>query len=265
MKIDKLLKILFIGDIVGKPGRRAAKLFLAENKKKYDLVFANGENLASGHGMVMTKYDEMTEAGIDYFTSGNHIWDKPDFEPALDDENIHVLRPLNYPETKPGRGMAEISVGDSKIVLINLLGRVFIKDELRDPFAVVNEIVSHHSDKIIVIDLHAEATSEKIAMKFYLDGRIAALVGTHTHVQTADEEITPKGTAYITDLGMCGPTNSVLGVEKDTIIKQFLTGENQSHKVATGEVNFSAVEINIDRESKKATSIRRISQKYAAN
>lgn len=249
---------MFIGDIVGRPGRNAVKKVLPELKARehIDYCFANGENLAAGKGMTYAKYSEMIEAGIDYFTSGNHIWNNADIVPHLNDSTTKVLRPLNYDDSEPGRGLSQI--GD--IVLINLEGRVFMKEELADPFLRASQTIERFSDKIIVIDFHAEATSEKIALGYFLDGKISALVGTHTHVQTADEKILEKGTAYITDIGMTGPVDSVLGVKKEIIIEKFLTSLPQSHKVASGDTIFNAVIINIDTKTKKATEIKRINQ-----
>lgn len=260
MKNEKYLKVLFIGDIVGKPGRRATSQFLAEHKKadSIDLVIANGENLAGGHGMTFDTYNEMIEAGVDYFTSGNHIWDKAEFTPYLKDHSVKVLRPANYDDKTPGLGFINIEVKDVKITIANLLGRVFIPILINDPFEKADEIVANHPDSIIILDFHAEVTSEKVAMGYFLDGRAGAVIGTHTHVQTADATILPKGTAYISDAGMTGPKESVLGVEKDIIIKSFLTGLPQSHKVASGEAIFSAVLIEFNIKTKKAVKIVRI-------
>lgn len=256
----KTLKFLFIGDIVGKPGRRAVRQFLAEHKEAdgIDLVFANGENLAGGTGITFDTYNEMIEAGVDYFTSGNHVWDKAEFTPYLKEKSVKVLRPANYDDKAPGQGVVELEIKGTKIALANLLGRVFIPTLVDDPFEEADRIVADHPDSIIIFDFHAEATSEKVAMGYFLDGRAGAVLGTHTHVQTADERILPQGTAYISDLGMTGPKESVLGVEKDIIIKQFLTGLPQSHKVASGEAIFSAVLMKFDIKTKKAVNIVRV-------
>lgn len=256
------MKILFIGDIVGKPGRRAVAQFLAENKSKYDFVIANGENLAAGKGMTFAKYEEVISAGVDYFTSGNHIWNNDEIIPHLNDPKVKVLRPANYPSSSPGRGFVEINIGDVKVLLLNIQGRVFMKDEIDDPFVIAKNIADENTDKIIIIDFHAEATSEKIALGYYLDGKVSAIIGTHTHVQTADEKILQNGTAYITDAGMTGAENSVLGVKKEIIIEKFLTQLPLSHKVATGESIFSGVEFEIDKRTKKALFIGRISKRY---
>jgi len=259
----KTIKILFIGDIVGKPGRRAVAQFLAENKGKYDLVLANGENLAAGKGMTFAKYEEMISAGVDYFTSGNHIWNNEEIVPHLNDPKVKVLRPANYPNSSPGRGSAAIKLKNNiEILLLNLQGRVFMKDEIDDPFVAGKNFADENAGKIIIIDFHAEATSEKIALGYYLDGKVSAVLGTHTHVQTADEKILDGGTAYITDIGMSGAENSVLGVKKEIIIEKFLTQLPLSHKVATGESILSAVEFEIDTKTRRALSIGRISKTY---
>lgn len=258
------LRILFIGDIVGRPGRNAVKAILADLKKKekIDFVFANGENLAAGRGMTIEKYQEMIDAGIDYFTSGNHIWNNKAFITYLDDPKIKVLRPENYPAGNPGRGIAEIG---EDIVLVNLQGRVFMLDDVNDPFGVAQNIANQYKDKIIIIDFHAEATSEKVALGYYLDGKVSTLLGTHTHIQTADETILPHGTGYLTDIGMTGPKESVLGVEKEIIIEKFLTQLPKSHKVALGEMIFSAVMLEINKQSKKTTKIKRIFEQVSPN
>jgi len=254
------IKILFIGDIVGRPGRRAVREYLAAHKEadKIDLVLANGENMAGGQGFTPETYDAMIEAGVDYFTSGNHIWAKKDIIDKMKDGSVKILRPANFSDDSPGSGVVKIKVADTKIILVNIIGRVFIPLPASDPFHKAKEIVDDHEGEIIIVDFHAEATSEKIALGYYLDGKVSAVLGTHTHVQTSDETILPKGTAYITDVGMTGPKESVLGIEKDIIIKQFLTGQPQSHKVASGEAIFSAVLVEIDTSTKKAVRIDRI-------
>ncbi len=266
MQKAKLFTILFIGDIVGRPGRKAAAYFIDKIKKErqIDLVVANGENLSAGKGMTIERYEEMVEAGVDYFTSGNHIWSQESFLPYLNDAKTKVLRPANYPDSAPGRGVAEIEAGKTKITLVNLIGRVFMNDDVPDPFVVGKNIADKQSGDIIVVDFHAEATSEKMALGRYLDGRVSAVLGTHTHVQTADETILAGGTAFISDVGMCGPVDSVLGIKKEIIIEKFLTQLPKSHKVASGDSKFNAVIVMIDRESKKALDIERISELYQA-
>lgn len=262
MKIENSIRILFIGDIVGRPGRRTAAYFIPLLKKseKLDFVIANGENLTAGSGMNHEKYEEMIEAGVDYFTSGNHIWNNRDIIPYLKEKSVKIVRPANYPGETPGDGSVTLELDGIKLTIINLLGRVFIPIHLDDPFEKALELVEKNINSIIVIDIHAEATSEKVALGHYLDGKVAAVLGTHTHIQTADETILSGGTAYISDVGMTGPKDSVLGVKKEIILKGFLTGLPQSHKVALGETIFNAVIIEIDKTTKKALSIKRINQ-----
>jgi len=260
---NEVLKILFIGDIVGRPGRNAVRAVLPKLKENegIDFVIANGENLASGKGMTKEKYDEMISAGVDYFTSGNHIWQNRDIIPYLKDGSVKVLRPANYAGDPPGKGFDTVEIKGQKLTIVNLLGRVFINELLDDPFEVGLNIAEKNKDSIVFVDIHAEATSEKMALAYYLDGKVSAVIGTHTHIQTADEKILENGTAYLTDAGMCGPENSVLGVEKDIVIAGFLTGLPQSFKVAGGECIFNACLIEIDIESKKAVAIKRIFEK----
>lgn len=263
MKEKDTIKILFLGDIVGRPGRKAVSTVLADIKKTEDIdfVIANGENLAAGKGMTMGKYQEMTEVGIDYFTSGNHIWNNDDMVENLDKMFVHVLRPANYSCDTPGRGSATIQLSGTRLTIINLQGRVFMKDDIDDPFTVGKNIAEENSDSIIIVDFHAEATSEKRALAYYLDGKVSALIGTHTHVQTADETISENGTAFISDAGMCGPENSVLGVKKEIIIEKFLTQLPQSHKVAIGDCILNGVFVTINKLSKKAIKIERLNTK----
>jgi len=260
----EILKILFIGDIVGRPGRNAVKAILPKikSREKIDFVFANCENMSAGSGVTFENYQEMLESGIDYFTSGNHIWDKREIIEHLKAKDVKILRPANYPYDEPGDGTAKI---ENQICLSNLLGRVFMPSLVNDPFKTAEEIVNDNPNCLHIIDFHAEATSEKIALGFYLDGKASAIFGTHTHIQTADERILPNGTAYISDVGMCGPINSVLGVATDIIIKSFLTGMPQSHKVAVGDSLFNACLVSIDKKTKKALSIKRVNELVKAN
>lgn len=255
---NNLIKILFIGDIVGKPGRKAVADFLKTERENFDFIFANGENLAGGSGITFEKYEEMLNLGIDYFTSGNHIWAKAEIIPYLKEKSVKILRPANYGDDAPGLSVVEIEKNGVKIVLANLLGRVFINQLVEDPFETADNIMADYKNSTVIFDFHAEATSEKIALAHYLDGRALAVFGSHTHVQTADESILPKGTAFISDMGMCGPENSVLGVEKDIIIKQFLTGLPQSYKVASGEAIFNAVALEVDLKKKVVLNIERV-------
>ncbi|RMG67852.1 MAG: TIGR00282 family metallophosphoesterase [Nitrospirae bacterium] len=257
------MNILFIGDIVGKPGRRAVKALLPglRGKLKVDLVVANCENAAGGFGITQKTVDELFSSGIDLMTSGNHIWDKKEALTILPKED-RILRPLNYPPGVPGRGSILYSVNDCKVGVVNLSGRVFMG--LMDcPFRAIDEELDRlmANTSVILVDFHAEATSEKLAMAHYLDGRVTALLGTHTHVQTADEQVLPKGTAYITDVGMTGPQMSVIGVKSDIVIEKFLTQMPKKFDTAGGGWMFSAVLVEADEKTGKALSIKRLSIK----
>lgn len=244
------MKIIFVGDIVGRPGRDAVKVILPKLIEKHqpDFVFANGENLTSGRGMKLEHYEEMIKSGVDYFTSGNHIWDNKDFIPQLSDQNVKVLRPANYPTSVVGRGFVELE----KIVLINLMGRIFTVEGLDCPFRKFDQIYDEVRDtgKPIIVDFHAEATSEKRAFAEYVSGRATAVVGTHTHVQTNDEQILNDTSVFVTDIGMVGPKDAVLGVGKEQVIGHFLTAMPWKLEVARGPVIFNAALIEIDSNNK---------------
>jgi len=264
------MKILFIGDIVGYLGREAVKKILPKLKRKYrpDLIIANAENLAHGKGVTETTLKEMREAGIDCFTSGNHIFAKKETDKLLGDENLCLLRPANYPPEAPGIGEKIISIGlpgeagQKNILLLNLMGRVFIQENFDCPFRKFDEIIKKYKGlDAVIVDLHAEATSEKKAFSFYADGRATAIIGTHTHIQTADEQISLKGTAYLTDAGMVGGKDSVLGVKTEIILKNFLNQINHAHEFPRqGECEFNAVLITIDAKDNKAKKIQRIQE-----
>jgi len=251
-------KILVLGDIVGKPGRNVLKQWLPEWKSTHtiDFVIANGENAAGGMGMTTKIYHELLAIGIDVITSGNHIWSKKEVYPLLDSSD-RLLRPANYPDNVPGKGWAVHSIQGRKVMVANLEGRVFMKS-LECPFKTMDHLLEGFDGKIILVDFHAEATSEKIAMGWYLDGRVSAVVGTHTHVQTADETILPNGTAYITDLGMTGPVNSVIGMKKDVVLHRFLTQMPSKFEVAKGQTVISGALVTLDPDSGRAISIERI-------
>ena len=258
------MKILYVGDIVGRPGRNAVKVLVPQLRHAYnvDLVFANGENLAAGLGMTYDKYREMVGAGIDYFTSGNHIWSKQEFVPYLDDPEVCVLRPANYATNEPGRGFGIIEKDGVRVQLVNLLGRAFMKGEISDYFDVMDNILTNTEADIRIVDFHAEATSEKIILATYLDGKVSALVGTHTHVPTADERILPHGTAFQTDLGMVGPLHSSLGATIQPRIDAMRTGSRALYKVAKSPVTvFNATLLEIDSATGTAKRIERI-QRY---
>lgn len=258
------MRVLFIGDIVGKTGRMAIKslLPLILNKYKVDLVLANGENAAGGFGITEKVATELFGFGIQVITSGNHIWDKKESIPYIGRED-RIVRPANYPPGVPGIGSTIIKIREKKIGIINLSGRVFMSN-IDCPFRVgIVEIERIRKEtNIILIDFHAEATSEKIAFAYYVDGKVSAVIGTHTHVQTADEKILPGGTAYITDVGMTGPSDSVIGIDKEQIIERFLLQMPKKFETAKGNGIFSAVVIEIAEDSGKATAIQRLMINY---
>lgn len=259
------MKFLFIGDIVGKIGRNATKTLLPAvvSKYKIDLVIANGENAAGGFGITDKIVSEIFSYGVHIITTGNHVWDKKEFIPQISKED-RVLRPLNYPPGVPGYGSLLYTLHNgTKVAVINLSGRVFMSN-IDCPFRTGKKEVERLSSdtKIIIIDFHAEATSEKIAFGYYMDGKVTAVVGTHTHVQTADEKILPEGTAYITDVGMTGPYESVIGIEKEQIIQRFLTNMPMRFEIAKGEGIFSALVVEIDKETGKSTAVQRLQLKY---
>ena len=244
------MNILVIGDIVGKPGRQTTRKAIKQLKKdfKIDLIIANGENLAHGLGMTKKTYEEMREAGVNFFTTGNHVFKRPEIFAEMEKKNTRILRPANFPPGNIGRGYQVITIKKKKILIINLNGRVFMDHNYDCPFRTIDQILDEHKKtKLdgILVDLHAEATSEKMAMKHYLDSRVSALWGTHTHVPTADAEITELGLAYITDVGMVGPVDSVIGVEKERILENFLKQTSFRLEVAEGRCIFNAVMIEI--------------------
>jgi len=259
-----MIKILFIGDITGRIGRETVKNILPDLKKEkeIDLVIANGENLAHGIGVTENTVAEMLEVGVDVFTSGNHIWDKKDYQLVLDKYPDQLIRPLNYPGNTPGKGYLVKEVNGEKVLIFNLIGRVFFPDDYDDPFHKADEVLkelSHEKLGAIILDFHAEATSEKNALGFYLDGKISAAIGTHTHIETEDYKILPEGTAYVTDVGMCGPVDSVLGVKKEIIIEKFLTQLPQKFEVQDeGDGLFNAIYLEIDPKTKKTKKIEKI-------
>jgi metallophosphoesterase (TIGR00282 family) len=253
------LNVCFVGDVVGRMGRRAIADLLPSLKSEFEIGFtiANGENAAGGFGLTKKVAEELFALGIDVITSGNHIWDKREFVPLLDSMN-RVLRPHNYPPGVPGRGCGVYQVEDGlNICVINLQGRVFMK-AIDCPFRSADAILEQVPGLVTLVDMHAEATSEKIAMGWYLDGRVAAVVGSHTHVQTADERVLPGGTAYITDAGMTGAFDSVIGIEKEAILNRFLTGIPNRFEQAKQDVRLAGVVVSIDSKSRKASSIKRV-------
>jgi metallophosphoesterase (TIGR00282 family) len=256
------VKLLFLGDVVGKPGRQALSYELHRLVDRYlvDLVIANGENAAGGFGITEETAKDLFGCGIHLLTSGNHIWDKKDALPFIKKEE-RLVRPANYPEGTPGQGSAIVrTAGGIKVGVLNLEGRVFMNN-LDCPFRVADREIERLKGEtpIIFVDFHAEATSEKAALGFYLDGRVSAVIGTHTHVQTSDERILPGGTAYMTDAGMCGAFDSVIGVRKEEAIERFLTQLPTKFEVAKKNIRLNAVVIEVDEVSGKAVSMERIS------
>ncbi len=258
------MRILFIGDIMGRTGRNAVFALLPEIKEKYNIDFcvANGENASGGRGMNRTGYDELRRGGVDYFTMGNHTFGKKDIH-NLFAEGENIVRPANFSENCPGEGMAVITAKNGgKIAIINLIGRVYMNEKDGNPFEAARTLADKAREKtpVIFIDFHAEATSEKEAMGFYMDGLVSAVIGTHTHIQTADERVLPGGTAYLTDAGRTGAVNSVLGMDTDASLARLTGAEGKKppFKVAKGEFMLSGAVIDIDDMTGKAKEIIRI-------
>lgn len=260
-----LLTILYIGDIVGKPGREilARELPYIKSKHRIDLVLANAENSAHGLGVTRTTIEEMMDAGVDAFSSGNHVWDKKDFLNDIDDDDIPLVRPANFPLEAPGKRFLVVETNQKPVLLFNLMGRVFTGDLVDCPFKTADNILTEHDVSIysaIIVDFHAEATSEKMALAHYLDGRVSLQVGTHTHVATADCRIFPKGMGYVTDLGMTGPyENSVIGAGADNVLHSFLTGTHiRKWETATGKALLNSVCITIDTTLRRTVAMERV-------
>lgn len=254
------MKILAVGDIIGNAGVKELRKQLSKIKqeKGIDFTIVNGENSAEGMGITEKNYKDIIEAGTDVITMGNHTWGKKDIFKFIDDPKI--IRPANYPEGVVGKGYNIYKKNGKNIAVINLIGRVDIAVLSENPFLKAKSIIDSISKKvdIIIVDFHAEATAEKIAMGYYLDGKVTALFGTHTHVQTADEKILPNGTGYITDIGMTGPKNSVIGMNIQASIKRFETTLPERYKIAEGECMFNGVIFEIDDKTNKVIGIERI-------
>ena len=256
------MRILFFGDVVGRPGREAVKEQTRRLKEEFGaaLVIANGENSAGGSGITFQTASELFEAGVDVITTGDHVWDQKETAQLLQNDS-RVLRPLNYPPNTPGRGSMIWQIEHQPAVaVINLQGRTFMPP-LENPFLAVEAELPRLREitKIIFVDFHAEATSEKISLGRFLDGKVTAVIGTHTHVQTADEQIFPGGTAYLSDAGFTGPHESVLGREIEPVVRRFITGQPQRFEVATGQVRLQGALIDVDERSGCATRIQRLS------
>ncbi len=258
------MRFLIIGDIIGRPGRRSVSRFLKEirDSERIDVVVANVENAAGGFGLTKKVFEELKGYGIDVFTSGNHIWDKKEILQFIN-ESPNLLRPANYPKGAPGKGFGVFEKGGRKFAVINLMGRVFMDSNLDNPFRLFDSIYSEVSKEtpIIVVDFHAEATSEKWAFGIYADGRASLVYGTHTHVPTADETILKGGTGYITDVGMSGALYSVIGMKPKEPIEKFLTALPRRYQVEDGDTVVNALIVDID-EKGNTLSIKRIQRIY---
>jgi metallophosphoesterase (TIGR00282 family) len=258
------MKILFIGDIVGEPGRHAVKELVPKiiKKEKIDFVVANGENAAGGSGITPMLADELLGSGVDVITSGDHIWKRKEIVDRLS-QDARILRPANYPRESPGSGSTVVeSKSGTEVGVINLQGRVFMQ-AIECPFRAAKAEVDRIKNRarVIIVDVHAEATSEKIALGWFLDGTVSAIIGTHTHVQTADEKILPKGTAFLTDAGMTGPFDGVIGRNKEQILARFISQLPAKFEMAEGDVQLHGAIIDVDEKTGKADSIKRIQEK----
>jgi metallophosphoesterase (TIGR00282 family) len=252
------MRVLFLGDVIGKPGRRAVESFVRTVEADFKVV--NGENVAGGIGVTPSLAAEMLSYGIDVITTGNHVWKKKEMIPYLMEER-RILRPLNYPEGTPGFGYAVVQKNGKELCVVNIEGRIFM-NPLPCPFRATEELIATLDGRIpIFVDFHAEATSEKIAMGWFLDGKVSAVVGTHTHVQTADERILPRGTGYITDVGMTGPADSVIGMEKSVVLEKFITQIPRKFEVGKEDVEVQGVIVTIDTVTRRCTGIERVKEK----
>ena len=247
--------VLVIGDVVGKPGRKAIEQLVIPLREEYvpDLVIANGENAAGGRGMTPETAQELLDSGVDVLTSGNHIWAQKEIIPYLDSQ-MPILRPLNYPATVPGRGY----IIRNGVAVVSLIGRTFMDNYVDDPFRAMDKLLPDLKTPVVIVDFHAEATSEKVAMGRYLDGRVSAVLGTHTHVGTIDNIILPKGTAYVTDIGMVGPVDSVIGDDIDSVLHHFLTSLPHHITVGKGKTMLNAILVTINEKNGRATAIERV-------
>jgi metallophosphoesterase (TIGR00282 family) len=254
------MKVLMVGDVYGEPGRAAIQKLVPRLREQHavDLVVVNVENAAGGFGITPPMAKTFLEQGVDVMTTGNHVWDKKEIVPHIVKENL-LLRPANFPEGTPGVGYISVKAGPYRVGVVNLMGRVFM-NPIDCPFRKADEIVAQlrKETPIILVDMHAEATSETMALGWYLDGRVSAVVGTHRHVQTADERVFPGGTAYITDLGLTGPTDGIIGVDRQLIIQRFMTQMPIKFETAKGPAALHGVVITLDPETGRATAIQRL-------
>ncbi|NWK54616.1 TIGR00282 family metallophosphoesterase [Verrucomicrobiaceae bacterium N1E253] len=259
------MRILFLGDIVGEPGRKAVigRISSLKRELEVDFIIANGENSAAGRGITPKISIQLLRSGIAVLTTGDHIWDQKEIVEYLPTEP-RLLRPLNYEEGTPGQGSVVLETAKGKVAVINAQGRTFMNPPLENPFTRVEDEVARLREeedvKVVFVDFHAETTSESIAMGHHLDGKVSAVVGTHTHVQTADEKILPKGTAHLTDAGMCGPDHSILGRNVESVVWRFKTGMPTRFPVAKGQVRLCGVVVDVDEETGMARSIERYNE-----
>jgi 2',3'-cyclic-nucleotide 2'-phosphodiesterase len=260
-----MLRLLFLGDIIGEPGRRAVIEMLPTLKSAWELDFVvvNGENVAAGRGITPKLAIDLLRCGAAVITTGDHVWDQKDIVSFIDTEP-RLLRPINYPEGTPGGGSIVLETAKGKVGVINVQGRTFMLPALENPFRRVWDEVEQIREQtpVIFVDVHAETTSEKIALGRFLDGKVSVVAGTHTHVQTADDQIFPGGTAFICDVGMCGPTESVLGREIQPIVQRFYTSMPVNFPVAKGEVKLHGLMVDIDEQSGRAMSVQRVAETY---
>ena len=258
------LRVLAVGDVIGAPGRSGLRRILPRLRAELgvDLVIANGENSAGGRGISLKTATELRDAGVDAITTGNHVWSQPDIEQVLADDDLRVVRPLNFPGEPPGRASVTLTVRGHPITVVSLMGRVFMT-ALDDPFRAMDAFLldggaGTDPRPLVVVDFHAEATSEKVAMGWHLAGRVAAVVGTHTHVPTADARVLPGETGYVTDLGMVGPVDSIIGAPVEQALRRFLTQRPGRSGVAEGQVTFNAVLLELDAARGTCRAVRRI-------
>lgn len=250
--MKKYLRFLILGDVFGRPGREAVARALPQLKQDYrpDLVIANAENISHGNGVSVKTIQELVEAGVDVFTSGNHIYDKPEVAAVFEDPAYKLIRPLNFPAGSPGPGSIEVTLGEAKVLVLNLIGTVFAKASYDNPFVVADSFlatIDRARYATIIVDMHADASSEKVAMGYHLDGRVSVVFGTHTHVPTADGRILVGGTAYRSDVGMTGARNGVIGMDREAIVEQFLGKRSSRGDVADDtDVQFNAWLVDID-------------------
>ncbi|KPV39856.1 TIGR00282 family metallophosphoesterase [Alicyclobacillus ferrooxydans] len=259
------MNVLFIGDIVGLEGQEYAERVLEEVSRDHqlDLVIANGENAVHGRGLNRKAAERLYDAGVEIITLGNHTWDQHELQDFID-EDARIVRPCNYPPGTPGRGYTVCKVGSTEVLVVNLMGRTFLS-QLDCPFRTIDAVLKQHpAIRHIIVDMHAEVTSEKLAMGWYLDGRVSAVFGTHTHVPTADERVLPHGTAYITDVGMVGPRDGILGVDREIVIGRLISQMPARFSVAKGPRQFHAVLCELSDETGRATAIKRVTKYESA-